>query len=263
MKRLQFQFQGSRSTDDTQMDLHVAASKPNDFTTLAARGNSQDGPVPIISHGPVVESALPRELRDQIYEHTLALRPGIRPPALLEVTTMEKRQEILEMYRQVNYVAHKNNYDAFRRIPLGILRRVRHLTIKYEYEDWEEGTFKEFFRSDKTQLINHFTTLTIDLPAFRQRVDFYPMLWGTIIRCLISASKEGIENTTIVFARPGSDLERWALEKMNNMLGLSPKLIPDDISGRRLHVLVWEGNKHYIQFRAQRSRSDPEQMARF
>ena len=75
--------------------------------------------------------------------------------------------------------------------------------------------------------------------------------------------KEGIENTTIVFARPGPDLERWAIEKMNKMLGLSPKLIPDDISGRRLHVLVWEGNKHYIQFRAQRSRSDPEQMARF
>ena len=245
------------------MDLDVADSQPNDFTTLAVQGASQNGPIPVISHGLVFESALPRELRDRIHEHTLALRPGICPPALLEVATMHTRQELLEMYRQVNNVVHKNNYDAFRRIPLGILKRIRHLTIKYEYEDGARGTFKEFFASDKTQLINHFTTLTLDLSAFRHRIDFYPMPWDTILRRLLSASKEGIEKITFVFAMPGSDLERWAINYVSKMLGLSPKLIPDDISGRRLHVLVWEGNKHYMHFRAQRNRSDPEQIVRF
>ncbi|PVH72797.1 hypothetical protein DL98DRAFT_538917 [Cadophora sp. DSE1049] len=252
IKRLQVQFQQSGAPYESDMDLDVPVSQPRDSGTLGVQGNAQNSPITGISHGLVFESNLPREIRDEIHAHALALRPGICPPALLEVTTRETRAEILAIYRQVNYVVRKTNYDVFRKIPLGILMRVRHLTLVYEGST--PDSTEQFFQSDKTQLINHFTTLDIDVSCLQGITDLYDRCLynnlGMIVHRLVIASREGVEKITFVFAGPGSYIVRWVTNEMDSYFGFPSKQIHDDVSGRGLHVLVWEASKAYMKLQA-------------
>ncbi|KAH7381833.1 hypothetical protein BKA64DRAFT_764067 [Cadophora sp. MPI-SDFR-AT-0126] len=236
----------------SEMEIDIPASQPGDSSELMGQENTQSTPKTGVSHGLLFESNLPTEVRDIIHAHALALRPGICPPTLLEVTTRETRHELLQVYRQVNHVVRKSTYDTFRKIPFRVLNQIRHLTLVYEGSTRE--LMKQFFRSDKTQLINHFTTLTIDLSGVPGREgEWYHSFdanWVTVVQHLIVASQEGVEKITFVFAAAGSYAEKVVRPEMDKMFGFPSNQIPDEASGRSLHVLVWEGRKTYMKLRA-------------
>lgn len=193
---------------------------------------------------------LPKELREMIHSNSLALCPGIQPPALLEAVNKATRVELLEIYRRINYVVRKENHDRFRKVPIHKFLLIRHLTLIYEGKD-EDAWLG--FHTDKSMLMNKFKTLTIDLSNY----DGAPFTllgtmfsWITNLSSLVMASSEGIVKFTFVFARPCTRAEDAIRREINVKFGFEPKIEPDLSSGRNLHVLVWEASKHYLKARA-------------
>ncbi|KAK0111231.1 hypothetical protein ONS95_001606 [Cadophora gregata] len=247
IKRSKVQHQPTGVAYGSKMDIDLPISQSGDPNSLVRQDSTQKSPYDTISPRLVFDSQLPRELRDEIHAHALALRPGICPPALREVAPMETRKELLEVYRSVNYVVRESNYPTFRRIPMGILKRVRHLTLVYEQSD----SVIQFFSSDKTKLINYFTTLTIDVTKNVFNGDCRKS-WDSLVRYLVVASKEGVEKITFVFAAQYSHERARVTDAICKLLGFPPKQIDDDVSGRNLHVLVWEASKGYMKLRTAR-----------
>ncbi|KAF8846770.1 hypothetical protein BDZ45DRAFT_784966 [Acephala macrosclerotiorum] len=189
---------------------------------------------------------LPRELREQIWEHQLDLQPTFLPPPLLLAGNHFLQEELTEVFRKVNYVVTIQNQAAFRRMPMDDLMQLRHLTVMWEGNGDPvlaplPGTLTPLnLDSAVAKLKNNFESLTMD---FRRPND--GLKWRSITQHLIIGGQGSVTKVTTV--HNGRDLqEDFVWKFFTRMFSSAGRQY--DIPGSTVIAWVWEGGgKHFLQ----------------
>ncbi|CZR58789.1 uncharacterized protein PAC_08681 [Phialocephala subalpina] len=190
---------------------------------------------------------LPRELREQIWEHQLDLQPTLLPPALLLSGNHFLQEELNQVFRKVNYVVTIQNQAVFRRMPMDRLMELRHITVMWEGSGNPAlaGTMSGAVAplnldSAMTKLKNNFESLTMDF----QRPNG-GLKWRSITQALIVGGQGSVIKITTVHNCPDLQ-EDFVRKSFNRMFGFAGRQY--NIPGSAVIAWVWEGTgQHFLQ----------------
>ncbi|KAG4433988.1 hypothetical protein IFR05_010537 [Cadophora sp. M221] len=223
--------------------------------------NRSPGPYSPPTQFPLV--SLPREVRDKIFAHELALGPLMEIPALLIVlgtskTWSEDYQEAQKMYRSQNHVVNVKNQKEFINMDRKKRMAIRYLRLNVQQMTTNPIQYLKL-RNARAFCLNDFETLTVDLTGgaelFNERGDVGGVLrdFFASVDYMRTASLHGVRTVFVIMdcGVPiiGEIRGAWKLAlgpgRQNKTLRM--------MNGKQVELTTWQRNERRVPVRVCRS----------